>query len=169
MNNIKIKLHSMVDIITNSSTVIYCQCHDNTIETMKGIINTFLKQAGSNKTAEDLYTFKIVADSEYEIERLGDRIDEGEEEIIEFMEQNSIDFTYENWKKMNWDDRDKILRSFLDEIGNGNIKEYDGYGENYNGYDTRDLILIPKSKDKEIINMSQMVKTLFEIDGGRDG
>jgi hypothetical protein len=55
---IKTNIHSMVDIITNSSTTIYTTTHGGTIFLLKELINEILEVAGSDKTADDLYEFK---------------------------------------------------------------------------------------------------------------
>jgi len=56
---IYIPVHSVVDVITNSSSVIYTEATTNAVSTMKEIINSILKLAGSEKTAEDLYDISI--------------------------------------------------------------------------------------------------------------
>ena len=56
---IRIKPHSVVDIITNSSTMIYTQATPSAIKVIKEIINTILKDAGSDKTVDDLYDVEI--------------------------------------------------------------------------------------------------------------
>lgn len=56
-----IPVHSIVDVITNSSSVIYTEASYNAIELAKKIINSVLALGGSNKTADDLFNFKIVA------------------------------------------------------------------------------------------------------------
>lgn len=59
METIKIKLHSVVDVITNSSTVIYTY-QNGSIEPAKELINEMIKLAGiEGKTADDLFTFEI--------------------------------------------------------------------------------------------------------------
>ena len=53
-------IHSVVDLITNSSTVIYTQAHEGTIKTVKEIINIILKLGGNETlTADDLFTFAL--------------------------------------------------------------------------------------------------------------
>jgi hypothetical protein len=53
-----ITLHSFSDIITNSSTEIFTTCTENSVELIKKFINTILKEAGSDKTADDLFTIR---------------------------------------------------------------------------------------------------------------
>ena len=55
----KVTPHSVIDVITNSSTEIYTCTHGKTIEYMKELINSILKAGGSKKKAEDLYEFRV--------------------------------------------------------------------------------------------------------------
>lgn len=64
MESLKIKVHSVVDVITNSSTVIYTQADEGTIKSLKEMINALLKIGGSELTADDLFTFELDADEE---------------------------------------------------------------------------------------------------------
>ena len=58
-NKYIIRLHSFVDIITNSSTEIYIEATDKTIESLKNIINNILKVGGSKLTSDDLFTIEL--------------------------------------------------------------------------------------------------------------
>ena len=60
MDNILVSVHSVVDIITNSSTTIYTGATDGAVELVTTIINETLRQAGSDKRADDLYEIKVV-------------------------------------------------------------------------------------------------------------
>ena len=61
MNNVSIiiPIHSFVDLITNSSSEIYIYASESTIKAVKGLINNLLSGVGSDKTADDLFTFDI--------------------------------------------------------------------------------------------------------------
>lgn len=52
---IRINVHSFVDVITNSSTEIYMNPSGSAKKMMYNLINTFIAEAGSDKKAEDLY------------------------------------------------------------------------------------------------------------------
>ncbi len=58
MKEIKVSIHSFIDVITNSSTEIYISTTSGAESRMYELINAFLKEAGSEKTAEDLYIIK---------------------------------------------------------------------------------------------------------------
>lgn len=54
------KIHSIVDVITNSSTEIFSLPHKGTVNIIKDMINEILKEVGSDKTADDLFDIKIL-------------------------------------------------------------------------------------------------------------
>ena len=54
MKTIKLKLHSYVELITNSSTSIYSQ-HKDHVEPFKELINNFLKINNIDKTCDDIF------------------------------------------------------------------------------------------------------------------
>jgi len=62
MVKIKTNIHSQVAEITNSSTVIYIDASKGSIETLKKFITGILKVSGSDKTADDLFSFKLLRD-----------------------------------------------------------------------------------------------------------
>ena len=59
MKETKINLHSIVDVITNSSTEIFINCHSNTVGKITEFFNKMLKMAGATKSFEDLYDVEI--------------------------------------------------------------------------------------------------------------
>jgi hypothetical protein len=62
------KIHSIVDVITNSSTVIYTY-QDNSIEPAKELVNEMLKLSGiTDKTADDVFYYTVL----YELNLLCD-------------------------------------------------------------------------------------------------
>jgi hypothetical protein len=54
-----IKIHSFVDLITNSSTEIYIAADESTITTIKELINNILKLGGSKLTCDELFEFSL--------------------------------------------------------------------------------------------------------------
>lgn len=60
MDSFTIDFHSLVDVITNSSSVIYTGVKDNAVDVVKAIINDVLRHAGSGLVVEDLYTIELV-------------------------------------------------------------------------------------------------------------
>lgn len=54
-----IKIHSFVDLITNSSSEIYVAAGDKTVKAVKEIIDNILALAKSELTCDDLFTVEI--------------------------------------------------------------------------------------------------------------
>ena len=65
MKKLNVKVHSVVDLITNSSTTIYVTATNSTVTFVKDIINLFLKSANSPYTCDDLFTVTLVNNDEY--------------------------------------------------------------------------------------------------------
>jgi len=61
MKSIIIKVHSFIDVITNSSTEIYCNAKDKALDMVREVINKVLKDSWSDKSFDDLYTIWYVA------------------------------------------------------------------------------------------------------------
>lgn len=56
------KVHSVVDVITNSSTTIYTQATEATVKSFRNLINAILDIAGSTVRADDMFIFRLVPD-----------------------------------------------------------------------------------------------------------
>lgn len=104
MKQIRIQLHSFVDVITNSSTVIYCQCNDKAVDSTKEMINEFLKVAGSDKTADDLFTFKLEKEDCY--------CEEDEKDDCECQSDETIIVTAKSDDKLTIDMSSKFFEIF---------------------------------------------------------
>jgi hypothetical protein len=78
MKPIKVCIHSVIDIITNSSTEIFVGTHKNTIPLFKEFINQLLKDAGSDQTCEDIYDVELKY-NKYEYNDLIEELIEDEE------------------------------------------------------------------------------------------
>jgi phosphoglycerate-specific signal transduction histidine kinase len=55
MNSLTINIHSFVDLITNSSTEIFVQASDQTVKSVKKLIDELLKLGNSQYKCEDLF------------------------------------------------------------------------------------------------------------------
>ena len=60
-----IKLQSVSDVITNSSTEIYTVCTEYTLDRLKDIVNSILEISGSSLKADDLFTFELEEAAKY--------------------------------------------------------------------------------------------------------
>ena len=61
MKKIKINLHSIIDLITNSSTEIYTYS-DGSLAACKEMIDEFFKVMGIDKTCDDVFELSIDTD-----------------------------------------------------------------------------------------------------------
>lgn len=69
MKRIIIKLHSAVDLITNSSTVIFTY-QDGSLNPVKEMVNEMLKTFGSELTFDDIFWAQVLPDEyDYDITR----------------------------------------------------------------------------------------------------
>ena len=57
-----LKIHSMVDLITNSSSEVFVSADQSTIDGVKDIVNNLLKIGGSTLTFDDLFRAEIDSD-----------------------------------------------------------------------------------------------------------
>ena len=58
-------LKSKTDVITNSSTEVFCIYDEDGINTIKEIINSILELGGSNLTADDVFDFRYRIEFDY--------------------------------------------------------------------------------------------------------
>jgi hypothetical protein len=75
---LKIKLHSVTDLITNSSTVIFTYS-EGTVKPFKEMINEIIKVFGSTLTCDDMFDTVVLCDDYYPYSEYFDRHDDGEE------------------------------------------------------------------------------------------
>jgi hypothetical protein len=153
---IKIKnIHSVVDLITNSSTTIYTQAKKGSIETVKEIINIILKTSESGQTADDLYTFDIKAKIDYVY------FDEWfAEKLTDFYDKPSIQTKFhELANEFGYDERDKHFQKYLDSIG-VNLEQYFLESDEENDYNSY-LEISPKPGVTSPDNLGELLNKLF--------
>jgi len=61
-NSYIIRVHSFVDLITNSSTEIFVSANDKSAETVQAVIDNILALGGSVTKAKDLFTVELVVE-----------------------------------------------------------------------------------------------------------
>jgi hypothetical protein len=62
MKTIKIKFHSIVDVITNSSTVIYT--YQNSVSEAKELVQAILDLAGEKVSPDDVFYYGVFCDDD---------------------------------------------------------------------------------------------------------
>lgn len=133
-------MHSFIDVITNSSTEIFVSTHGKTIEYAKELINDLLKVAGSEKTADDLFEFKI-------------------EKGLSM--QDDVD--YEVYKDEIDDDEKKWIGE-NDKYDEAVWTEYD-----YNDNEVTRMVITSKDDNKLTIDLAEKFQNIFSIDGSYNG
>lgn len=79
--NREIKIQSVSDIITNSSTEVFMVYNDSAFKNIKELVNAILALAGSDQTFDDLFEIKAGVD-EYFIEQHPEYADLPEDELL---------------------------------------------------------------------------------------
>lgn len=169
MKSLTIKAHSIVDVITNSSTVIYTQAKEGSIETVKEIINSLLKLGGSDKTSDDLFDIKITSeeliDEQKEMLRYGDDFygyGNGKNTKSEFEKYTGREFNYSN------DEDKKTLDELWSKIDLGEI-EAPSWWERGTSYVSdkhqcnTEITVIPKVDDKQAKLVASLLSTLQDL------
>lgn len=64
MEAIKLKFHSLVDVITNSSTTIYTYS-DGSVAPAKELVTEFARVMGFTESVDDMFRFIIVCEDDY--------------------------------------------------------------------------------------------------------
>ena len=87
-----INIHSIIDIITNSSTMIFTWMNDDAIEKAFELLDEILKLGDSTKTAKDLFDIKILYDIDAICENFLEVISSDvEEEELSLKEKEILD------------------------------------------------------------------------------
>lgn len=153
---ISLRVHSLVDVITNSSTVIYTYC-DGAVGPAKELINAFLKALDvTDKKADDMFNFGVFL-SDYD-RYFGFEYDEDTEIPKEIKDS---DLSYE--------DQRKFIEDIISRIMAGDIEKPEWmveveYAENYDGYRYSTDIKI-EVKDPKYQPVADAIRNLiFSID-----
>jgi hypothetical protein len=138
---IRISLHSVTDLITNSSTTIYTYS-ENSEETCRKMVDAILKAVGSKKTCDEMFALMVSVDED-SIVSAADAVDE---------DDDPLDMPVELIKGTH-DERRKYARKLLDDVALGTVKQPDwlkkiANKDNYNGYREQTyLTLTPKKPE----------------------
>jgi hypothetical protein len=171
MKQIKLKMHSLVDVITNSSTVIYTY-QDGCEKPAKELINEMLKLTGeTTKTAEDLFYFGVFLDDDSRY--LEYACDHGIEGVP------YPDYTWDDPKRKEYEAaNDKWVTDIQTSILKGEIERPDWFNRaseapDYGWEPDTVLWIEPKEgTDAKYAEFIQKISTLLNsvsADGGRDG
>ena len=160
MKELKIEFHSLIDVITNSSTELYIVMNNKAVDSMFEIIDEMLKIADSDKKAKDLFDVTL----ERDWVRIGERFyyehEDDKEQILTIEEQILADKLSAS---KNWKFKEKIIKDevipYLKE--SGRWKDF-----NINYEDTplpTWLKITAKDNNKSTIDIWKKIESLFEI------
>lgn len=148
---IRLKIHSVVDVITNSSTTIYSY-YDGCVNPAKEMVNEFLKTMDSPLSFDDMFFIELFASDIYIYY-------EGGEHYI--WENDGDDDPFKGI-----DDHRKFLETLMDDIIEGKVVkpqwmvDCECY-ENDMGY-TPDTVICIKEKDPKYKNLGKLIKKFVE-------
>jgi hypothetical protein len=155
---IRIKVHSFCDLITNSSTTIFVSTHGESIKLLKEFVDYLLKNAGSPFKAKDLFDFKIEINDDY----LVGLYDELEDSEIPTDLRNKIELLSNSKEKGFYKNIEKLKIDYIREKVNNNEIEVRDNDESNQRED--DLVIIPKNNTEDVKNVTKAVRAMFEIE-----
>lgn len=142
MKEVRVKVHSEVGIITNSSTTIYSQVTKRGLDNLINIVDTMLKIGGSEFRATDLFNFEISVCEDY-------------------LDDYRSDKLYD-------DDRSINYRDYKAKVLSGEIEKPEWWDVDVNKFtgdrqlDTY-LKITPKSEDENVVLVSKMMSDLSNL------
>lgn len=152
------KIQSISDLITNSSTEVFMTYNSETAEDIKKLVTSILSLVDPSKTFDDYFTIEMninYDDLEYILDNMLNKIEIYSE-------------TYP-WLKdyANCDDNQKFMESLsietiedIFDLYNNNI--YDGFRYMYNGYTVTSKIDNPEVK--RVVNILNIIDNFFGVD-----
>ena len=177
----RIPVHSIVDVITNSSSVIYTEAHNNSISIAKKIIDSVLTAAGSTKTADDLFDFSVTVYPTDLFQYLDDKIacaeDDEDGEDAEFVARipdldtlkKALDYDNFKNKKGNYDyaKRSQALNEWKSANASAVAALFEGVEGN--AQEGMPSTLVVTTKDGVDIEFAQNAVSMFEISESYNG
>jgi hypothetical protein len=151
---LKFKFHSFVDVITNSSTVIYT--YQNSVEQAKELVEKMLKLAGiTDKTADDIFYYGVFCDDD----RYFNHYNDEESEELPY-ESNNLDMWLKSLKL-------SIMKGEVEKPNWMNNVENNNSG----GWDPDSYLYLISKEDKYKVFGDKICALLNSVsaDGGRDG
>ena len=116
---VRLPVHSLIDLITNSSTEIFVNSKGS-IEPAKELLTELLKLNGSDKTCDEVFTVSLVGDFDRIVDILNHEWDEYDEETPQKYGWNH---------KLDWSAREKIAREYVEKVEIGEESEPDYFKE----------------------------------------
>lgn len=153
----KIKIHSIIDVITNSSTEIYIQADSNTIEKTFELFDIIIKASGSDKSARELFDLRIEL-GEWDKKNAIESFMKSDDFGLCISESDIREYQLANPKFEDWQVENKLAEKYLHENGLWNdYVDDERYGDD-------DLIVKLKDSDEDIFDLASKVSSIFHID-----
>jgi hypothetical protein len=128
---------------------------------LKEFVNYLLKNAGSTKKAEDLFTFRIDIDEDW----MADKFEDDEIEVPEELGKK-IALLQNSAAKDSWRQIQKLKIDFIREKLDNNEIEVPQDDEPQRE-DT--LVIIPKNNAKDVKDVTKVVREMFSIEESYEG
>jgi len=146
---VRIPIHSMIDLITNSSTEIFVHS-ESSVKPAKDLLAELLKMENSEKTVDEVFTFSIeTGDLSYFIEILADNMEDYDEET----------FNKLGLKDLNWAKQEEIVEQYVEDIENKKIKRPDYFDDLMDEHEINvDTYLVVKSNDTKYDHFLELLK-----------
>jgi hypothetical protein len=161
----KIKLHSMTDLITNSSTVIYTYS-ENSKDALEDMINEVFKVFGVDKKCKDVFTLSVDVEDD---DCYGNALES-------LADDENLPKDFEGYGDLDWEEQDKMLKEYVAKVKAGEIKKPEWMKDAESGEDSigfrpsTTLTIEPKApKYKKLADLVSKFLYSTEHDGGRDG
>lgn len=106
----KVKLHSVVDIITNSSTVIYTD-YSGCVSAVRELITEMFKMFGVNESVDDVFMISVRPEMDRLIEYISDNIDDIAETALENEEVLPPDIN-----GLGWSEKYRVISNACEEM-----------------------------------------------------
>lgn len=153
MKIIKLKIHSTVDLITNSSTVIFTYS-EGSLPALKQLVNEMLKSFDKTETFDDIFYAQVFLENPDHYFDVELDLNNGEESIFE---------------KLSWKERENLIEEIKLQVLKGEIekpewmvKAEDGY--DYDGYRLDSILEILPKSDKYEVLARRLTNFLYSTD-----
>lgn len=167
---IKVNIHSVVDLITNSSTTVFI--YRDSVTEVKELVQEMLNIAGiTDKTPDDIFYYGVFPNFESYLERLDDGYGNGE--YPKEMPKITTRYDTNKYKKQK-KARDKWMEDLQLAIMKGEKEEPDWFEEAYVDYNDfpRSTYLFMIARDEKYSEFAAKIQKLLNSIGGdgyRDG
>ena len=148
----KLNIHSIVDVITNSSTVIYT--YQNGVKEAKELLQEILNIIGEKKEVDDLFSIGVFAsDNDIYTEYLSELVEDGDDEYPD------------NYPVDGWEAQGEYIDELKENILKKEIKkpkwmEEAESKEDYNGYTAETSLYISPKDEKYTLLIEKMMSFL---------